>query len=97
MITSDTDASLKWCLTPPLWRIDAVGGRPPHHKSAFCKCGQINVRFAPILLKKSAVSSPKKLAMYKRLLRLTLISAPNRFAALPIQLRADDEDPHAHI
>src|SRR5215475_14259182 len=20
-------------LTPPLWRIDAVGGRPPHHKS----------------------------------------------------------------
>ena len=33
MITSDTDASLKWCSTPPLWHIDAVGGRPPHHKS----------------------------------------------------------------
>ena len=29
MITSDTDASLKWCSTPPLWHIDAVGGRPP--------------------------------------------------------------------
>ena len=27
MITSDTDASLKWCSTPPLWHIDAVGGR----------------------------------------------------------------------
>src|SRR6202011_3121363 len=26
MITSDTDASLKWCSTPPLWHIDAVGG-----------------------------------------------------------------------
>src|SRR5262249_44223103 len=25
MITSDTDASLKWCSTPPLWHIDAVG------------------------------------------------------------------------
>jgi hypothetical protein len=34
MITSDTDASLKWCSTPPLWHIDAVGGRPPHHQSA---------------------------------------------------------------
>ena len=32
MITFDTDASLKWCSTPPLWHIDAVGGRPPHHK-----------------------------------------------------------------
>ena len=26
MLTSDTDASLKWCSTPPLWHIDAVGG-----------------------------------------------------------------------
>jgi hypothetical protein len=26
VITSDTDASLKWCSTPPLWHIDAVGG-----------------------------------------------------------------------
>lgn len=25
-----TDASLKWCLTPPLWHIDAVGERLPH-------------------------------------------------------------------
>jgi hypothetical protein len=25
MITSDTDASLKWCSTPPLWHTDAVG------------------------------------------------------------------------
>jgi hypothetical protein len=25
MLTSDTDASLKWCSTPPLWHIDAVG------------------------------------------------------------------------
>jgi hypothetical protein len=25
MITSDTDASLKWCSTPSLWHIDAVG------------------------------------------------------------------------
>jgi hypothetical protein len=24
--------SLKWCSTPPLWHIDAVEGRPPHHK-----------------------------------------------------------------
>src|SRR3954454_4945135 len=31
MLTSDTDASLKWYQTPPLWHIDAVGGRPPHH------------------------------------------------------------------
>ena len=22
---------LKWCSTPPLWHIDAVGGRPAHH------------------------------------------------------------------
>jgi hypothetical protein len=21
---------LKWCSTPPLWHIDAAGGRPPH-------------------------------------------------------------------
>jgi hypothetical protein len=25
MLTSDTDASLKWCSAPPLWHIDAVG------------------------------------------------------------------------
>jgi hypothetical protein len=25
MLTSVTDASLKWCSTPPLWHIDAVG------------------------------------------------------------------------
>ena len=25
------DACLKWCSTPPLWHIKAVGGRPPHH------------------------------------------------------------------
>ena len=31
VIGSDgVDASLKWCSTPPLWHIDAVGGRPPH-------------------------------------------------------------------
>jgi hypothetical protein len=29
VITSDTDASLKWCSTPPLWHIDAVGGVHP--------------------------------------------------------------------
>jgi hypothetical protein len=28
MITSDSDASLKWCSIPPLWHIDVVrGGR----------------------------------------------------------------------
>jgi hypothetical protein len=26
MITFDTDASLKWCSTSPLWHTDAVGG-----------------------------------------------------------------------
>src|SRR6476646_1045500 len=40
MITSDTDASLKWCLTPPLWRIDAVGGVHPI-------INPTDVRFAP--------------------------------------------------
>jgi transposase len=25
------DASFKWLPTPPLWHIDAVQGRPPHH------------------------------------------------------------------
>ena len=35
VVTSDTDASLKWCSTPPLWYIDAVGGRPPHHIRSF--------------------------------------------------------------
>jgi hypothetical protein len=39
VITSDTDASLKWCSTPPLWHIDAVGGvhpiiNPAHPTSA---------------------------------------------------------------
>ena len=31
MLTSVTDASLGWFTTPPLWHVDAVGGRPPHH------------------------------------------------------------------
>ena len=30
VLTFFMDASLKWCSTPPLWHIDAVGGRPPH-------------------------------------------------------------------
>jgi len=34
VITSDTDASLKWCSTPPLWHIDAVGGVHPIINSA---------------------------------------------------------------
>jgi hypothetical protein len=28
------DATLKWCSTPPLWRIDAVGRRPPYQSPA---------------------------------------------------------------
>ncbi len=31
VLTSSTDASLRWSSTPPLWHVDAVGGRPPHH------------------------------------------------------------------
>jgi transposase len=31
VLTSVTDASLWWLSTPPLWHVDAVGGRPPHH------------------------------------------------------------------
>jgi transposase len=31
VLTSVTDASLRWFSTPPSWHIDAVGGRPPHH------------------------------------------------------------------
>jgi transposase len=31
VLTSVTDASLRWFSTPPLWHVDAVGGRPPHH------------------------------------------------------------------
>ncbi|ACL62567.1 transposase and inactivated derivatives-like protein (plasmid) [Methylobacterium nodulans ORS 2060] len=31
VLTSATDASLRWCSTPPPWHVDAVGGRPPHH------------------------------------------------------------------
>jgi hypothetical protein len=31
MLTSVTDASLRWLSTPPSWHVDAVGGRPPHH------------------------------------------------------------------
>jgi hypothetical protein len=34
VVTSDTDASLSGVSTPPLWHIDAVGGRPPHQISA---------------------------------------------------------------
>jgi hypothetical protein len=29
VITSDTDASLKWCSNTPLWHIDAVRGVHP--------------------------------------------------------------------
>jgi hypothetical protein len=36
MLSSDTDASLKWCSTPPLWHIDAAGGAPTHHKLGSC-------------------------------------------------------------
>ena len=31
VLTSSTDASLRWSSTPPPWHVDAVGGRPPHH------------------------------------------------------------------
>ena len=31
VLTSSMDASLWWSATPPLWHVDAVGGRPPHH------------------------------------------------------------------
>src|SRR3954451_13030914 len=31
VLTSVTDASLQGLLTPPLWHLDAVGGRPLHH------------------------------------------------------------------
>jgi hypothetical protein len=33
VITFDTDASSSGVTTPPLWHIDAVGGRPPHQLS----------------------------------------------------------------
>ena len=35
----------------------------------------------------------ENLATYRQLLRFTLIGAANRFAALSIELSADDEDP----
>ena len=59
-------------------------------------CGRF--RFA-ISDRDRAQSDPPKaqvmenLAMYQQLLRLTLISAARRFAALSIELRADDEEP----
>ncbi|RWE98862.1 MAG: IS630 family transposase [Mesorhizobium sp.] len=31
VLTSVMGASSEWQETPPLWHIDAVGGRPPHH------------------------------------------------------------------
>ncbi len=31
VVSCDTDASFRWCSTPPSWHINAAGGRPPHH------------------------------------------------------------------
>src|SRR5262245_4150353 len=50
MLTSDTDASLKCCSTPPLWHIDAVGrGVHPIINSAGATMAYpaANVYFAP--------------------------------------------------
>jgi hypothetical protein len=41
VITSDTDASIKWCSTPPLWHIDATGGVHPISNITLVNTGKI--------------------------------------------------------
>ncbi len=51
-VTSVTDASSRWFTTPPLWHIDAVGGRPPHHWKTTTFVGALTLRgfIAPFVI-----------------------------------------------
>jgi hypothetical protein len=75
VITSDTDASLKWCSTPPLWHIDAVGGVHP-----IINTRGPDVRFRRITGHRKAAFNQSKMTRRKR--QPFCITSPRRFLGL---------------
>src|SRR5262249_14869443 len=78
MITFDTDASLEWCSTSPLWHIDAVGRgvHPIINRPSMSACGQTGQAWSceSLLYCRSVIHPPTMDVATRATLRRTAVT-----------------------